>query len=72
MLRLIQQLPRNPFFTNDPPKFYLFYLHSEGVVSLFEVEDVREGEVVEVVSGLFVLGADEEDAVASLGGVIST
>ena len=34
-----------------------------GVVSLFEVEDVREGEVVEVVSGLFVLGADEEDAV---------
>ena len=28
LLRLIQQLPRNPFFTNNPPTFYLFCLHS--------------------------------------------
>ena len=28
LLRLIQRLPRNPFFTNDPPILYLFYLHS--------------------------------------------
>ena len=29
LLRLIQRLPRNPFFTNNPPILYLFYLHSD-------------------------------------------
>ena len=28
LLRLTQRLPRNPFFTNNPPILYLFYLHS--------------------------------------------
>ena len=42
------------------------------VVSLFEVEDVFEGEVVEVVPGFLVLGAHKQDVEAGLDGVIST
>ena len=38
LLRLIQRLPRNPFFTNDPPILYLFYLHS--VVSRLSVSPI--------------------------------
>jgi len=35
LLRLIQRLPRNPFFTNNPPTFYLFYLHSASIHLVF-------------------------------------
>jgi len=43
----------------------------EGVVAFLEVEDIFEGEAVEVVSGILVLGAHKQDVEAGLDGVIS-